>query len=175
MICPGCRYDNVSGTDTCEGCGGDLTTFDVPRGGTPLEKSVVQTPISKVDAPPMITVEPTTAVSEVVERLVRGNVGCVLVVANDDLIGIFSERDLLLKVGDRYEELKSRPIRDFMTPDPETLKPDATIAFALNRADVGGFRHLPIVRDGRPEAVVSVRDLMCYLAEHWTQESGRVG
>ncbi len=88
------------------------------------------------------------------------------------MAGIFSERDLLTKVGERYNEVKSRPVSDFMTADPETLGPDATVAFALNRMDVGDFRHIPIVREGRPESVVSVRDLLCYLSDRYPRRAG---
>lgn len=173
MICPWCEFDNIPGVDTCESCGHDLTAFDRSRGGADLEGSVARTPVSHVEGPPMIIVEPTATVGDVVHRLIRGNVGCALVVSNDKLIGIFGERDLLMKVGERYEHVKLRPVRDFMTPNPETLGPDATVAFALNRMDVGGFRHIPIVRDGRPEAVLCVRDLLRYLSDHYPRTAGQ--
>lgn len=167
MVCPACSYSNLEGADLCEGCGQALT--DLPTASANgITCYVAQTPIGKVPAPATIMVSPTTTIAEVVDRLVAANVGCVLVVSSQGrLDGIFSERDLLMKVAHRYDELKSSPVRDFMTADPETLPPDATVAWALNRMDVGGFRHIPIVEDGRPLAVVSVRDLLRHLATQY--------
>ncbi len=165
MICPWCEIENIAGADTCEGCGNDLTALDANGHGSDLGKSVARTPVSQVQTPPTIVVPPETPLGEVVRRLVDGNVGCVLVVSQGGLVGILSERDLLMKVGPDFDQLESRPVSAFMTPDPETLAPQATIAFALNRMDVGGFRHIPIVQEGRPQSVVSVRDLLGYLSD----------
>jgi CBS domain-containing protein len=52
-----------------------------------------------------------------------------------------------------------------MTHDPVVLRHDETIAVALNKMAVGGFRHIPIVDDGRPTGVVSARDVFHHLAE----------
>jgi CBS domain-containing protein len=54
-----------------------------------------------------------------------------------------------------------------MTSDPEYLSEEATIAWALNRMDVGGFRHIPIVKHGKPFKVVSVKDILKHLASHY--------
>jgi CBS domain-containing protein len=55
-------------------------------------------------------------------------------------------------------------VEEFMTPNPQTLTPDAKIAFAIQRMDQGGYRHLPIVdAQGTPIGVISVRDILAYL------------
>jgi CBS domain-containing protein len=169
MICPACKHKNIDGEDDCAKCGQSLVASEVPAAKADVgwESSIVGEQLSQVMATPPIVVNPTTTLQEVVDKLVAGNVGCVLVVANGQLAGIFSEMDLLLKVGDRFKDLKSSPVRDFMTPDPETLPPDATIAWALNRMDVGGFRHIPVVQEGHPLAMVSVRDLMRHLGTRY--------
>jgi CBS domain-containing protein len=59
---------------------------------------------------------------------------------------------------------KERPVRDVMTPDPQTLGPEDGIAFALNRMIIGGFRHIPIVDDaGAPHAVLSLREVVAFI------------
>ena len=78
---------------------------------------------------------------------------------------ILSERDLLLRVGERYEELAGNPVSEFMSPDPETLEAEHPVAFALNRMAVGDFRHLPITRDGVLAGIVSLRDVLGLLAD----------
>ena len=58
-----------------------------------------------------------------------------------------------------------------MTRDPETLPVDARIAWALNMMSIGGFRHVPVVdREGRPTAVVAVRDIVELLVESFPAE-----
>ena len=166
MICPACKRENIEGVDECESCGESLT-HEVPAtlDSDPSE-AAARAPLSGVAAPKAVTVLPTATVSEVVDRLIGACVSCVLVVGPDGcLMGIVSERDLLYKVADRYEQLKSSPIHEFMTPDPETLKPSATVAWALNRMDVGGFRHVPIVENYKPLGVVAVRDLLAHLSK----------
>jgi CBS domain-containing protein len=88
---------------------------------------------------------------------------CVLVMADDRLVGIFTDRDAVVKAaGKRLESLR---VGDFMTPDPVVLRHDDPIAVAIHKMAVGGFRHIPIVRDGRPAGVVTARDVFHHLAE----------
>ncbi len=92
------------------------------------------------------------------------NVGCLLVVDdNSDLVGIFTERDVL----NRFSSDRSRlaaPVGDFMTPAPVTVSQDDSIAYALHAMDLGGYRHLPVVdQDDRPTGVISVRDILSFL------------
>jgi len=101
--------------------------------------------------------------------LAEHNVGCVLVVFCDVPVGIFSERDLLMRIGDRLDELGDHPIRHFMTPAPETLSPDASIAFALNRMALCDFRHIPIEQNERPVGVISVRDVLRYVGQQFPE------
>ena len=95
-------------------------------------------------------------------------VGCVLVVDAGTLVGILTERDLLMRVdGPR----SGQAIREVMTPDPEALSPDDPIAFALNKMSVGGFRHVPLVdADGHPVGVVSVKDVVDYIVDFFPND-----
>ena len=52
------------------------------------------------------------------------------------------------------------PVEPFMTPNPETVTAEDTLAFALHKMDIGGYRHLPVLTDDRPSGVISVRDLL---------------
>ena len=78
-------------------------------------------------------------------------------------MGIFSERDLLTKVADPTWNHLSRPVQDFMTADPETVRPTDTLAFVLHKMDVGGYRHLPVLKDGQPLGMISVRDMLRHM------------
>ncbi|HEX9660587.1 MAG TPA: CBS domain-containing protein [Rhodothermales bacterium] len=123
-------------------------------------------PLRSIRAPVPPKISPEAPLREAVAQLIDSS-GAVLVVYIDALVGIFSERDLLLKVGDRYSELADRPIRDFMTPAPETLRGDDPIAFALNRMDVGHFRQIPIEEGDVPVGMVSIRNILQHLATQY--------
>src|SRR5438477_10477753 len=95
--------------------------------------------------------------------ILEHSAGCQLVVTNNQLVGIITERDLLLKLeqGDL-----DRPVSQLMTPDPEVLGLADPIAYALNKMSVGGFRHIPLVdATGRPVGIVSVKDIVDYIVD----------
>ena len=78
------------------------------------------------------------------------------------LVGIFTDRDAILKVAGQRRE---RPtIGDVMTHDPVILRSGDPVAVAIHKMAVGGFRHVPIVKGGVPVGVVSARDVFRHLA-----------
>ncbi len=87
------------------------------------------------------------------------HIGSVLILdADDRLAGIFTERDLVCRVVAERRDPDKTKLGAVMTAKPETVGPNATAIDALRRMHDGGFRHLPVVKDGRPIAVVSRRD-----------------
>ena len=87
------------------------------------------------------------------------------VAGGNAVAGIFSERDALVRVNARAAELGHLPVSQFMTRTPETIEGDAEIAFALQKMDVGGYRHLPVVDQGRVVGVISIRDILQYVGD----------
>jgi CBS domain-containing protein len=87
-------------------------------------------------------------------------------VAGSSVAGIFSERDALVRLNVRAAELGHLPVSQFMTPTPETIEGDAEIAFALQKMDVGGYRHLPVIDHGQVVGVISIRDILQYVSVH---------
>lgn len=172
MNCPYCGQEYIVGADLCEGCHQPLTDI-VPSASskTAFQKGIESSTLADLKPVPPITVSPSDKVGDVIRLLSERNIGCVLVVWCDALVGIFSERDVLLKIGTRIDELANEPIRHFMTPAPETLTAEDSIAFALNRMAVGDFRHIPIEADEKPVGIVSIRDVLGYLAEHFSEIS----
>jgi CBS domain-containing protein len=118
-----------------------------------------------------VTVPPGTTIGDAARVMKEHRVGCVLVEGAGKLVGIFTERDILTKlVGTGYDPAKVA-VDDVMTRNPETLTPEDPIAFALQRMSVGGFRHVPLVdADGRSVGILSVKDIVDYLAEHFPEE-----
>ncbi len=95
-------------------------------------------------------------------------VGCVLVCRDDDqLVGLFTERDLLRRVLAASLPL-SVPVAMCMSHDPVIVGPKDPIGAAVRLMDEGGYRHLPVVdAAGRPLGVLSVKRIVHYLAEHF--------
>lgn len=92
-----------------------------------------------------------------------------LVLDGERLRGIFTERDYLEKIAGSDTSL-DEPVDRFMSADPQVLSPDASVADALNLIVEGGYRHVPIVQDGRVEGVLSALDLVKYIAEIYPTE-----
>jgi CBS domain-containing protein len=111
-----------------------------------------------------ILVEPDSSVVAAVNAMNEHRVGCVLVEHAGKLVGIFTERDVLTRVIFRNTS-STMTVESVMTKGPETLENTQTIACALNKMSVGGYRHIPIVKRGKPVGVVSIRDLVDFLVE----------
>ncbi|RMD98323.1 MAG: CBS domain-containing protein [Deltaproteobacteria bacterium] len=117
-----------------------------------------------------LRVSRTDSLGNVIERMQEERRACVLVCDGDRLVGIFTERDVLLEVVGRGEP-SDAPIERFMTPDPMVLSLDDTIGTAVARMDTGGYRNIPLVDgEGKVAGLVSVRDILTFLAEHFPEE-----
>jgi CBS domain-containing protein len=159
MICPRCGTDNLPGSDECSRCLFDLGPLDQPVGQDRVDNSLLTDLVAVLPLRPPVTVPPETPVVEVIRRMIDERVGALLVVdPAGALLGIFSERDLLLKVVGRAADQAA--VANFMTARPETIAPHDTLALALHKMDVGSYRHLPVVAAGKPLGVISVRNLL---------------
>ncbi len=164
MNCPFCGNDNIQGIDECEQCGEDLTAFAGVKHRDKLEKSLHKDSIESVHYDPVETVGPNASVREAAEKLAQSN-RCVLVIDQGNLVGIVTERDILFKFMGTGRDPEGTPVTEIMTSRPDTLGPSDKLAFALNKMAIGGFRHIPLLKDGKPLGAISVRDILGYLAE----------
>jgi CBS domain-containing protein len=162
MHCPACGYDNLTGTDVCDNCGADLAG-DVPLAAMSFHGRLLGQHLDELGAPPPLTVGPDTPVDAVIARMQEAGSDCVLVTVDGQLVGIFTDRDAVVKAAGK--RLGSFHVRDFMTSDPVVLRHDDPIAIAIHKMAVGEFRHIPIVEDGRPTGVVTAREVFHHLAE----------
>jgi len=136
-----------------------------------LESALANTALSEVVSQPPLMVSASTTLADTIHLMQRERRACILVMENDGLAGIFTERDILMKVAGQPLDLVHTPVSMSMTPDPFTLPADANVAFALSKMVLEGFRHIPLVDDaGRPTAVVSMRNLIEYLGEIYSRE-----
>ena len=163
MICPFCGQSNIEGVDLCQHCEQALFGSQSPP-MSPIEQGLLEDPVIGIATAPPIIVSPDRKVGEVLELLVQHAIGCVIVANKDQPVGMFSERDALLRLGADIDTLRGEPVHRFMSTPVECLPADAPIAFALQKMNVGGYRHLPILCEARVVGVVSIRDILQYLA-----------
>lgn len=108
----------------------------------------------------VVTATRATHVREAAQTMFREHVGAMLVVERDRLVGIFTERDALFRVLARGLDPDHTPLSKVMTSHPVTIAPDKPLGHALHLMFEGGFRHVPVIRDGKPVGVVSARDAL---------------
>jgi CBS domain-containing protein len=167
MTCPSCGNDNFAGTDQCDHCGYSLTQEDVqPKLKTKLQEVLMTHPIQKILRRKKVgRLSPNQTIKDALRLLTEEGHGCVLVEDGGSLVGILSERDILYKVSGKGMDPDQIKVSEVMTPNPVTLEGDATVAFALNKMSVGGFRHIPLVSNGNTLGVISVKDVLKFLSE----------
>jgi CBS domain-containing protein len=165
MRCPVCGYENLLGSDVCDNCGSDLAGHDVPQSPTTFRGQLLGEHLDALGIAAPETIDIDGTVDQAIRRMHDNGIDCVLVTAAGRLVGIFTDRDAVLKVAGQDHGVGSRSIATLMTPDPVVLRHDETIAVAINKMAVGGFRHIPIVEGGRPTGVVTARDVFRHLVE----------
>ena len=161
MICPHCNYDNLPGSEECARCSQDISHLDLPVAQDRMQRSLMEDSVSALRPRTPVAVPPQTSVQEAMRTMLERNIGALLVVdVSGKLVGILSERDLLTKVAGELAPGEERPVSDFMTTNPETVIASDSLAFALHKMDSGGYRHLPVLTEGKVVGVVSVRDML---------------
>ncbi len=168
--CPACGHNNIEGSDQCDQCQADLSNLGLPESSSQgLAQRLSEDSIMDLKPELNVIVDPETPVSQVAQTMIEQSASAVMVVSKETLVGIFTERDFLMKMAHRYEEVAGQPIREFMTPEPEALKTTDSIALGLNRMAVKSIRHIPILKDDKPVAVVRTRDVLSFLTRHGQQ------
>src|SRR3954452_1816905 len=157
MRCPVCGHENLEGEDSCANCGASLWTVDTPTQAESFTGRLLGEHLDGLGAPAPSTIEPNVAPESAVARMREVGTDCLLVMNGDRLLGIFTERDAVVKLaGARVDAFD---VRDGRTPDPVVLRPDDSLAVAIHKMAVGGFRHIPVMDGGRPLAVVGAKDV----------------
>jgi CBS domain-containing protein len=106
----------------------------------------------------LLTVPADATLGEAAGAMAERGVGAVVVMEGDAIAAILTERDVMKAVAAGQDG--SAPVAEWMTRHPETVEPEDTTDHAASLMIHGGFRHLPVVVDGRVVGIVSIRDLM---------------
>jgi CBS domain-containing protein len=123
--------------------------------------------VARLQPTPPLCLRPADPVADAVALMRQHQVGCVLVCRDDELVGIFTERDLMRRVLAAGESL-DMTLAQCMTRNPIVVQLSESIGAAVRRMEEGGYRHLPVVDVlGRPLGVLSVKRIVHYLVEHF--------
>jgi CBS domain-containing protein len=115
---------------------------------------------------PIKLAEDTTVHEAITQMAEKRRAAVVIVDAAGRLVGIFTERDLLRRVAVPGRDPHHTRVSEVMTAKPEVLSPDDLICVAINRLHHAGFRTIPLVDDdGRPLGIMTVNDIVQWLAE----------
>ena len=161
MRCPFCRAENLEGAEVCEACGQDLTAQ-----GLQANDSLARTLLGHLRDVPVnvpLLLPPTASVAEAVALMRDRRHGSVQIVQGEQLVGIFTEADLLRRV-DPQADLSKLMLASVMTRDPQRYWPDMTVASALHGMAQREHRHLPLVGErGEVQGFLSVRGLLRHI------------
>ena len=108
----------------------------------------------------ILTAPRDISVREATRRMAQAGVGAIMITDAERLVGIFTERDALVRVLAAGLDAESARLDQVMTASPQTAMPDIPLGHALHMMYDGGFRHIPIVDNGRPIGMVSARDAL---------------
>lgn len=108
---------------------------------------------------PFHDVDVAATVTEVCRRLREHHIGALAVIEERALIGIISERDVIARVIAVELDPRLILVRAVMTPDPQTIDAEDSLAAALEKMLDGHFRHLPVMQDGHVAGMISMRDI----------------
>ena len=112
-----------------------------------------------------------SSLRKVIDRFQKENIGCAILTREGKVSGIFTERDILLKVLGKKLDFEKEIVKDFMTKNPQVLLPTDPVSFALNKMVDGGFRNIPIVDEKRkPIGQVSILDVVNHLGQFFHEE-----
>jgi len=135
------------------------------------EREIQQKPIRHLALDPAVCVQSGTSLHEVLDQMRISHSSCILVCEKDMCVGIFTERDYLVKIlGVSGVDLR-RPIDEFMSLQPKTLSLDDTVGQAIRIMNDFGFRNVPLVDQyGKCVGLVQIRNIIHFLAELYPEE-----
>jgi len=164
MICPSCGHDNIEGADRCEECVTSLLKVDPQADQEGMASDVMENDISQLEQE-FLGVSPDTSAGDVIKKMKAAGVGCALVLEDGELVGIFTERDLLNKLTGSAARPADTAVRQLMSMYPEVLSDRDSVATAVNKMSIGRYRHIPIRKADGSYSVTSIKHVLKYIAK----------
>lgn len=144
-----------------------LENYDPPVYSDSLERALAEEHVTAIEARPFSTIAANCSVHEALQKLEGDEIACLLVAEDGKLVGVFSDRDVLDQVALEYDEVKQKPVRDVMTPNPVSVDQNDSAAAALSVMAVSGYRHVPVV-DSKDKilGIISPKRVAQFLNKH---------
>ncbi|OAQ38837.1 histidine kinase [Pedobacter psychrophilus] len=117
----------------------------------------------------LITINPESMVYEALEIMNSYNISAIMIVEDDRLMGIFTERDYARKVVLKGKSSKEVKIIEVMTPNPKTITPKDSLDHCMKLMTDMHIRHLPVETDGKLTGMISIGDVVKYIIEDQKQ------
>jgi len=118
----------------------------------------------------LVTTTEDTTVTEAVSMMTRDNIHSLMVMKDDQMIGIFTDRDYVHKIVATQRDPAQLKVGDVMTKEVTTVSPDASIKACIELMHDGKFRHLPITEAGQVIGMISMTDVMKILIDFHDQD-----
>ncbi len=132
-----------------------------------IVKSIVETKGGDV-----VTLEPSVSLDAAAKLLAERRIGAVVVLGADDrLVGILSERDIVRAISERGGAALQEPVSQVMTRKVVTCTLDETLHSIMERMTAGKFRHVPVIEQGRLVGIISIGDVVKHRIVEMEQES----
>lgn len=120
----------------------------------------------------VVTLEPGVSLDTAAKLLAERRIGAVVVLGADDrVVGILSERDIVREIADRGVAAMQAPVSQVMTRKVVTCTLDETLHSIMERMTAGKFRHVPVIDQGRLAGIISIGDVVKHRIEEMEQES----
>jgi CBS domain-containing protein len=150
-----------------------LENYDPKTFRSPLEQALAEETVAAMQHQPYASVSPDTPIGIAVKHLANLQVACLLIEEDGELIGLFTDRDVLDCVALEYEQIKDRPVREIMTSNPVCVYETDLAAAALSVMAVSGFRHVPVLNlDKKVLGIVSPQRVTEFLRGYFQPQSG---
>ena len=135
-------------------------------------EQIAATPISDLALRDPVRGKPDDTLFQIVTALREHRRGAAIIEDEGGrLLGIFTERDLMLRVDHANQDWHERPVSVYMSRALITVATNETLSHALDRMSDGGFRHLPVVGErGRTVGILSIRDILAHITEYFPGE-----
>jgi CBS domain-containing protein len=116
------------------------------------------------------SVEPTAKLSAAIRTLTERKIGAVLVMAQDRMEGILSERDIVRVLGERGAGVLDEPVSAVMTHKVVSCRQSDTVSSIMEMMTLGKFRHLPVIEDGKVVGLISIGDVVKHRVQEYENE-----
>jgi len=121
--------------------------------------------ILKLKGHAVFSVTPSTTVYNAIEQMCEKNIGGVVIMENDNLVGIFTERDYARKLILKGKSSKDTLISELMTKEVITVTPDSKLEDCMNIMSNKRIRHLPVMENNQIVGMISIGDLVKFIIE----------